>query len=880
MPQTNNSLGAIMLGNHSSYENADEPARAEYSCMFCKKRKVKCDRTLPSCSICRKTQQECQYPSDGGKPGPKLGTTRRKRPRAGSVDKQSSRKSTQECFTALASHERGASNVEAVTNATLLPSVANADNEPGAAAQSPSQKPYESYPLTPATTPLDVRTLAYIMHPSHDTAAISPLLKDFDGPTHGTARWDVGSGTGNKIAQACTLLGISRQSLQPYLNLYFDNMTAFSLFHQPSFGETLRNIGSVTQLAALLASMLAFSARFRSSTEECVQAGQPDSLNDMLGRPLPPLYFENLSQLCVDKALEEYSDSTPSLPVLQALVLLTFQQLIKGARGSAWRRLGVCIRVAYELNLHHVDRYNTPEEDDPQIWCKIEERRRAWWAIWEMDVFASMIKRCPITIDWTDQETRFPVPDDDWYQLRFSSSCFLELKPMDRLKALQQCGTQSPKSWFIVLDSLMRDGHTLSKFRSPRPGIGKPGSSRSTWRTPDKDNSETLAILNNTLRCFCMALPKSLRQPGGSMAFTSTDPAAVVATRRLQSAQYSIHVTIQLTRMMLHHQDAYYGAQQDLQLTDSRFAQEQERRAAIENQSLSLHLGPTRKGLQQFIEAADELLRIVSCSSEDHVRYVNPFLASIIWYGAVVHLGWKILAPPSTNLDWVESKFAVMHMILGKFAEFWDLPRALQENLASVEEKLSLFTRPQTRKLSRGWAAVDGHSSKPATGAKRSAGSQESSSEDSSMGRRAAAESFPTGRHGSQPLQSSSKENPSIAEPDPKDRTPFDFDPLDGRDSGVCSNDYVQGGEQAFEPGLVPTLGGDMLVKDSSFDNGEFLFDESCLMDMDIVTSNGTSASVARENNPLRPGLWDDLQWDMNSATDPGRLLLNIMDYN
>ncbi|KAK5196201.1 hypothetical protein LTR92_003745 [Exophiala xenobiotica] len=869
MPQTNTSLGSIMVGNHSSYEKTNEPASAEYSCMFCKKRKVKCDRTLPSCSICQRTQQECQYPLDGGKPGPKLGTTRRKRPRSGSVDKQSSRKSTHESFNARASHERGASNVEAVTNANLLPNVDNADDEPGAAAQSPSQKPYESYPLTPATTPLDVRTLAYIMHPSHDTAAISPLPKDFDGQTDGLySPRDFKTFPSAIVCYPSLALGSSR------LNLYFDNMTAFSLFHQPSFGETLRNIGSVAQLTALLASMLAFSARFRPCAEECVQAGQPDSLNDMLGPPLPPLHFENLSQLCVEKALEEYSDSTPSLPVLQALVLLTFQQLIKGARGTAWRRLGVCIRVAYELNLHHVDRYNTPEEEDPQIWCKIEERRRAWWAIWEMDVFASMIRRCPITIDWTDQETRFPVPDEDWYKLRFSPSCFLELKPMDRLRALQQCGTQSPKSWFIVLDSLMRDGHTLSKFRSPRPGIGKPGSSRSTWRTHAKDNSETLAILNNTLRCFCMALPKHLRQPGGSMTFTSTDPAAVVATRRLQSAQYSIHVTIQLTRMMLHHQDAYYGAQQDLQLTDSRFAQEQERRAAIENESLSLHLGPTREGLQQFIEAADELLRIVSWSSEDHVRYVNPFLASTIWYGAIVHLGWKVLAPPSTNLDWVESKFVVMHMILGQFAEFWDLPRALQENLASVEEKLSLFTRPKTRRLSSSWKIATAHSSKPGTDAKRSAGSNE----DNSMRRRTEAESFPTGQHGSQPLQSSSRENPSISEPDPKDRTPVDFNPLNERDSGVCSNDYVQGGEQAFEPGLAPTLGGDLLVKDGNFDNDEFLFDESCLMNMDIVTSNATS--VARENNPIGPGLWDDLQWDLDSTTDPGRLLLSIIDYN
>ena len=49
------------------------------SCQYCRKRKVKCSRDLPSCAICRQSRQECLYPARASKPGPKIGSTRRSR---------------------------------------------------------------------------------------------------------------------------------------------------------------------------------------------------------------------------------------------------------------------------------------------------------------------------------------------------------------------------------------------------------------------------------------------------------------------------------------------------------------------------------------------------------------------------------------------------------------------------------------------------------------------------------------------------------------------------------------------------------------------------------------------------------------------------------
>lgn len=657
------------------------------------------------------------------------------------------------------------------------------------------------------------------------------------------------------------------------LDLYFNNMTSFSLFHRPSFTAKLYAIASVKQLVALLASIFAFSARHRVVSDSNGSATDPNGFDDGLGPPLPPKHFEDLSLRYVDEALAEYSVRSPPLCILQALILQTFSQLIKGIRGAAWRRAGVCVRVAYELHLHHVDRDNTPEQQNPDIWCRIEERRRAWWAIWEMDVFASMIKRCPAALDSSDNETRLPVCDEDWFARRFSPSCFLEKKPMQRLKELQICGTQSPKAWFIVLNSFMREGHILSKFRSPRPGGRVTALPWMSSGDSSNDNTESLAILANSLRCFGIALPKHLRFRHGFLSFPADDPAA----RQLHSAKYSIHVTTQLTRMMIHHQDAYRGAQQDLHLTGMGGEPNQDLETTADDEPFSLRLGPAREGLQQFIEAADELLRIVSWSSEEQVRYVNPFQASIIWYGAVVHLGWKVLAPPRTNLDWIESKFSVMHMILVEFSDFWDLPKTLQVNLASVEGKLRLFTRSkaQRRSSSRHSVPTD----------------RDSNHSLDVMSAITTLDTVTSPDHQTRNKLSTSRSiMPPGSSTEPENHHPYeqsDHPPAHTPSTLAKRRDTIQEEIPTHSETIVQELQqaantagmGGIETRHSGDNDNQYGFEETCMTNTDLVSA--AESYIEQDTNNYQPrGLWDDLTWDLDFAMDPGSLFRGIMDYN
>lgn len=467
-------------------------------------------------------------------------------------------------------------------------------------------------------------------------------------------------------------------------------------------------------MVALLASMLSFAAKFDFKSKD--SAGWKGSQNSMQSPwANTQKRFQKLALQYINESMEDYSDEAPTLCLLQALVLLTFRQLIEGVRGSAWRRMGLCIRIAHELGLHHIDRYNTPEETKVSIWCDLEERRRLWWAIWELDIFASTTKRCPSGIDPSDNDTRLPVSDECWFSGKFKPSCFLEIRPMNRIKALQQSGNDGVTAWNIVLNSLMRQGHAISKFRSSRPGNGR--YRPLSMSMSEESTSDTLAILANALSYYALALPSDLQYSGEYLSFPTQGDRASLATRRSHIAKYKIHIATQLARLMIYHEDTARGAQQDLHLPatygNSRIPNSNINNAnnSASQTQASLRLGPSRHGLQQYHQAADELLNIISRSSRDHVRYVSPFYASAAWHGAAFWLTWKVFAPRSTNFDLVDSKLEIMRVTLNNFAEFWGLPDALLENLNTMDAKTRRFIMPIARAGYHGHGHGHGHGS-------------------------------------------------------------------------------------------------------------------------------------------------------------------------
>ncbi|OQU97045.1 Fungal specific transcription factor domain-containing protein [Cladophialophora immunda] len=563
-------------------------------------------------------------------------------------------------------------------------------------------------PLSPDTTAAttvsnrpDIATKSSLfgmdLQPGSDNSLIKSRL--WSQPVHETVSQDaiisVSMRDSDAMLHASHALNISPAVLERLIDAYFANMTAFSLFHRTTFPEKLKQMGPSLYLYALLASMCSFSARFVTDAEDQV------GMNHFNQEPSKIPCAEHFHQVALrfeEESLTQCSDGTPPLEFLQAIILTTWFQLTKGVHGRAWRWLGTCIRVAYELNLHCIDAHK-PEGYVPRTeaeilaWSQEEERRRCWWAVWEMDCFASTIRRVPTGLSWTQSSTLLPVEDQFWFRQNFHPSCFLPAKPGDRWQALQRSGNESPVAWIIVMISLSRNAQTLSlSEKTLSETLDKDDSTinhaSEAWKTAS-NTEEELELLSHTLQCTLLALPDSLQYHNEALRFTSVDCDQSPVSSVLDHARYSIYVLTELTKFMIaHHYTFHKGAKParpphgnaDMDIHEAN------------SQPGILLMCTTRKpnvqGLKQYVEASNNIVFLLNRCSSTHVRYVNPFLATTIWLAATVQLlNKKFGPPPSGSRDLADAKFNALRLTYKQFVRFWNTPVGLLQILDSLEER-------------------------------------------------------------------------------------------------------------------------------------------------------------------------------------------------
>lgn len=480
------------------------------------------------------------------------------------------------------------------------------------------------------------------------------------------------------------------------MEIYFDNMTALCLFHEPSFPEKLSWIASSTQICALLAAMLAFVVRFQPSEHAEIYHGGPRGNVHQRAA-----HFLDLAMKYVDEALKECGDLTPPICILQASILTAHCQLSRGVLGKAWRSLGTCCRLAYEMNLHLIDVGGMQDiaSADKGQWVENEEKRRAWWAIWEMDVFATTIRRTPTAIDWSQIETLLPVEDEYWFQCKPRPSCFFERDPVYRWKVLKNSGNQSPKAWYIVINSLMKDAQRIS---SPRgvPGLSLANNRQSSHSADSRDNCHLhgidarcrLETIANAVECFRLALPDHLKYHNQYLGFDARVRGQYTSRRQEHCSLYNIFMMTQLARLMIHRYDAFSS---QFMAAISSFENSGSNSNSEKAHSQDKQDEREKLAITQYFEAADNALNIVRRSCDDHVRYINPFLSSTIWLVSAVYLVRSQFCRPGTSKSVIKSRFEVMHLTYKKCVDFWDMQTAVQQNLGTLEEQLESCQQPE-----------------------------------------------------------------------------------------------------------------------------------------------------------------------------------------
>ncbi|KAH0594827.1 hypothetical protein MHUMG1_07662 [Metarhizium humberi] len=507
----------------------------------------------------------------------------------------------------------------------------------------------------PSESRINIYELSFILHPSHEV----PILGKSQS------------------------LGRTKDN-EPQLLLYFTNMVAISLFHQPSFANKLEAITSKPQISALLAAMIGYAARFYSTEPGSVSHDKFQRVQTTMKCP-PPHHFLHLAGKLVDESLAECGDEPPPICVLQALIITTHCQLTRGVYGKAWRALGMCLRLAYELNLHLIDarRGRRNSEMEPLEWRGDEEKRRAWWAIWEMDTYASTIRRTPRAWSWTHMDIFLPVDDADWFSDRPCPSAILERDPTKRWKALQTTRNHSPKAWYLVISSLTKDAQMIS---DPRGDTSQqiPGStnleSSGRGRSPGEEARQHLEMLANAVQCFVLALPQHLRYRNQHLSFNPHVPSQP-GLFQLHCGIYNIFIMTQMARLMIHRCDLFrqpvYAARSD-----------SINRGAAPSSSSSTPADLENPSMRQYFEASDNILAIVSHSDEDHVKHINPFLLSTIWLACAVQLVRMYVSSSRLSPGLIKSRFDLLYLTYKRCVSFWDAKTALQEKLESLEVQL------------------------------------------------------------------------------------------------------------------------------------------------------------------------------------------------
>ncbi|OAL28578.1 hypothetical protein AYO22_02772 [Fonsecaea multimorphosa] len=290
---------------------------------------------------------------------------------------------------------------------------------------------------------------------------------------------------GNRFLQ----LGISSELIFELVDLFFLKIQPWlPLLHRPRFqrwldgiatGDGLSNAMLTPDEEILLFSVMALSARFSPSA---FFAGSPPLQR---GRQ-----FAEQARL-LQRQLD-VSDAN-GLPYLQACILLTFYCYCSGPTSQGWMLSGTCTRAAYDLGLAEIDGERSLNLDpDPVDHISTEEKRRAWWLVWELDSFASIISRRPFGIDRRRVNVMLPVSDEDWFAGTVRRTCKLDPRLGPAWKTLRDHQIKDEYAWFLTATHFVA---TISdRFQ----------------RKAEIDLDEILSM-ENEIASFKLALPPNFR---------------------------------------------------------------------------------------------------------------------------------------------------------------------------------------------------------------------------------------------------------------------------------------------------------------------------------------------------------------------------------
>ncbi|KAI8931150.1 hypothetical protein NX059_011503 [Plenodomus lindquistii] len=269
------------------------------------------------------------------------------------------------------------------------------------------------------------------------------------------------------------------------MDLFFDHIQPWlPILHKPRFLRRYRDLllgddplkDLPSDEAFLLSTAFALAARYSDD----------DSLKQTPAAERGHKFFE----MAGDYLSKCRAFTSPTLAYLQGTIMYAFYSYNRGVFLQGWVHTGICVQLAYELGLDNVDDEDSNAAQD-MTWSEKEELRRAWWGVWELDMFGSIISSRPAMIDCSRTSVLLPVSDEQWFSDVEIPSAPLLSNPGTCWKSLDRTENQSARAWFLVANHLMSlvQNHRLRK---------------------EPISPEMQIRLENDLSCMRLALPPSM----------------------------------------------------------------------------------------------------------------------------------------------------------------------------------------------------------------------------------------------------------------------------------------------------------------------------------------------------------------------------------
>lgn len=353
--------------------------------------------------------------------------------------------------------------------------------------------------------------------------------------------------------------------------------------------------------------------------------------------------------------------SSASLKWLQGCILLAYyNQSCNMARGSDLS-VASCIKLAYELKLHTIDEDKTEgnqssDASSNEEWIRREEKRRAWWATWELDGFDSVAFRRPFAIDKTRVFVMLPVSDKTWFAGSPVKSAVFNPNLLQCWKVLKDSPNKDERAWFLIGNYIALLSFELCQHR--------------------KVSQQKIDDIDIVISCFTHLFHERFQSTSNYLKFDENSYATSnwIVLTRLMTLSYVNLSHFQGDKLNL---SLLYSARITLCLLNSRTSTEpvlssaRTDRGFRETEPLSLPC------IKSSYQSAHEAFRLCQSLQPEYIRYLPPTMACLFTGPASIMLRYArhLRREQDQNGDQKEPSIQedLIVLILGQFAIHWNI---------------------------------------------------------------------------------------------------------------------------------------------------------------------------------------------------------------